>query len=291
MRASVVSRRYRVTRTSSALAAVDAAGKHFVTRPFVDRQRFAGDRRLVDRADARHHRAIDRNFFAGLDHDDGARRNSLDRELFARRQQSRTSASAGVRSISARTASRARSSVRASSVCAMANRKTTAAASFHWPSTIAPAAAISISTLMSSERRRSGLPGLASGQWNTGGDRAREERGRHDGWRVESARQQDRPRRTSPLRRAARFCVRLPDSPDAIGSSCSSHARIPASAIAPAIALAFSLAASYLTCSRWPIRSAEKSSMPWRFLKRRSISATSSRQSIPSIRNVDSACS
>ncbi len=66
---------------------------------------------------------------------------------------------------------------------------------------------------------------------------------------------------------------------------------MPASATAAAIVDADSFAASYLTCSRCPIRSAEKSSRPARCLKRRSISATSSRQSIPSTLKVDSAWS
>jgi hypothetical protein len=66
---------------------------------------------------------------------------------------------------------------------------------------------------------------------------------------------------------------------------------MPASATAPAIADADSFAASYFTWSRCPIRSAENASRPGRFLKRRSISATSSRQSMPSILKVDSACS
>src|SRR5215510_7015152 len=66
---------------------------------------------------------------------------------------------------------------------------------------------------------------------------------------------------------------------------------MPVSATAPAIAAAVSFAASYLTWSRWPTTSAEKSSRPGRFLNRRSINATSSRQSMPSILNVDSACS
>src|SRR5262245_3098443 len=66
---------------------------------------------------------------------------------------------------------------------------------------------------------------------------------------------------------------------------------MPVSATAPAIAAAVSFAASYLTWSRWPTTSAEKSSSPARFLNRRSSIATSSRQSMPSILNVDSACS
>ena len=69
-------------------------------------------------------------------------------------------ASVGVRSSSARTAVRARSSVRASSDWATANMKTTAAASDHSPRAIAPAAATSISTLMSSDRARTASQAL-----------------------------------------------------------------------------------------------------------------------------------
>jgi hypothetical protein len=67
---------------------------------------------------------------------------------------SRTRASEGVRSINARMALRARSRVRASSACASAKRKTTVAASDHWPRRTAPAAATSIRTLMSSDPTR-----------------------------------------------------------------------------------------------------------------------------------------
>ena len=47
MRASVVSARRRVTATVERAVAVDRAGKHFVAFDLLDRQRFAGDRRLV----------------------------------------------------------------------------------------------------------------------------------------------------------------------------------------------------------------------------------------------------
>src|SRR5258708_1350749 len=66
---------------------------------------------------------------------------------------------------------------------------------------------------------------------------------------------------------------------------------MPVSATASAIAIVEIFAASYFTCSRRPMRSAEKSSRPLRVLNRRSRMATSSRQSIPSILKVDSACS
>jgi len=203
---------------------------------------------------------------------------------------SRTSASAGARSITARTAVRAFSRVRASSARATPKRNTTDAASDHSPSSMAPATAMSMSTLMSSDRRRT----ACHARRRVGG----------------TPRAMDRPNRTSPSGAAAptkstrsprpraapeiASRTRRPFAacpPAAIGSSCSSHARKPASATAATIAEADTFVASYFTCSRWPTRSAEKSSRPGRFLNRRSIIATSSRQSIPSILKVDSACS
>ena len=112
-------------------AAVDGAGEHFVARRLVDRQRLAGDRRLVDRALRRRRPSPSSGIFSpGLMTmtAPGAIASTPTRRSPAA---SRTSASAGVRSISARIAWRARSSVRASSACATANRKTTAAASDH----------------------------------------------------------------------------------------------------------------------------------------------------------------
>ena len=204
---------------------------------------------------------------------------------------SRTDASTGVRSISARTAVRARFNVRASSACATANRNTTAAASDHWPRAMAPAAAINISTLMSSDRTRTVRHALrmVSGT-PADNDRAKNSRAKN-GQRPSSA-STNRPAVSAPpdatrntLRNAA------PCSSIAIGSSCSSQARMPASATAAAMADAETFAASYFTWSRCPIRSAEKCSSPGSVLNRRSRSATSSRQSIPSTLKVDSACS
>ena len=53
-------------------ASVDAPGKDFIAGCFVDRQRLAGNRCLVDRASTRHHVAVKRHFLAWLDHDDAS---------------------------------------------------------------------------------------------------------------------------------------------------------------------------------------------------------------------------
>jgi hypothetical protein len=58
---------------------------------------------------------------------------------------------------------------------------------------------------------------------------------------------------------------------------------------AAAIADAESLAASYLTCRRCPIKSADKASSPTSGFSRRSRMTTSSLQSIPSTRKTASA--
>ena len=203
---------------------------------------------------------------------------------------SRTSASAGVRSISARMANRARSSVRASSAWATENRNTTVAASDHWPSQTAPAAAISMRTLMSTARARMAVAALrAVSAVPAPSDATKHAMASTAGPPVHSA---IRPRaraaaavQSSPCRTHCRSA--LPPT----GASCSSHARMPVSATASAIAAAEIFAASYLTCSRCPMTSAAKPSRPATFLKRRSSMATSSRQSIPSILKVDSACS
>jgi hypothetical protein len=59
-------------------AAVDRAGEHIVARRLVDRQRLAGDRRLIDFAVSRDDRAVERNFLARPDDDDRARRDGVD---------------------------------------------------------------------------------------------------------------------------------------------------------------------------------------------------------------------
>ena len=122
-------------------AAVDGAREHFVARPLVDRQRLAGHRRLIHGAHPGHDFAIERELLAGLDDDDGAWRHDDRPPRIRSPAASRTSTSVGVSAISERTAVRARSSVRASSACAKANRNTTAAPSDHWPIAIAPTTA------------------------------------------------------------------------------------------------------------------------------------------------------
>ena len=59
-------------------AAVDRAGEHVVADVLVDRQRLAGDRRLVDGAAASDDRAVQRNLLARPHDDDGARLDAID---------------------------------------------------------------------------------------------------------------------------------------------------------------------------------------------------------------------
>ena len=64
-RPSVVSRPTRMTRTSSEPWPLIVPGKHLVTGGLVHRQRFAGDRRLIDVASPRDDLAVERDLFAG----------------------------------------------------------------------------------------------------------------------------------------------------------------------------------------------------------------------------------
>ena len=121
-------------------AAVDAAGKHFVARRLVDRQRFACDRRLVDRALPADHRAIDRNLFAGPDHDDSAGRIvSTGRFSLAVAAHQRL----GRREIHQRAHREPRALERSRfERLRDGKQKDNGGGFIHWPSTIAPAAAI-----------------------------------------------------------------------------------------------------------------------------------------------------
>ena len=76
-------------------APVDRAGEHLVARPLVDRQRFAGHRRLVDGALAGHDFAVERDLLAGPNDDRSCR--AAMRSTSTRRSPaaSRTSASDG----------------------------------------------------------------------------------------------------------------------------------------------------------------------------------------------------
>ena len=64
IRASVESRRSRVTVDVQDAAAVDRPSEHLVALALVDRQRLAGDRRLVDVALARVHAPVERNLLS-----------------------------------------------------------------------------------------------------------------------------------------------------------------------------------------------------------------------------------
>ena len=58
--------------------AVDRPREHFVAHVLLDRQRFAGDRSLVEVALARHHLSIERHFLPRPDHDDVAHVDLID---------------------------------------------------------------------------------------------------------------------------------------------------------------------------------------------------------------------
>ena len=60
--------------------AVDRAREHLVTEPFVHRQRFTGNRRLIDVASSRNDLAVERDLFARPDADDLADLDSLERD-------------------------------------------------------------------------------------------------------------------------------------------------------------------------------------------------------------------
>ena len=237
MRASVVSRRSRVTRTSSAPRPLMRAGEHLVARRLVDRQRFAGDRRLVDRAVPRDDLAVERNLLARLDDDDRAGRDRRRRPTRRSPAASRTSASAGVRSISARIGvARAFERPRferlrdgeqeddGGRLGPLAERDRAGGGDEHQHVDVERRAA------------RSDCQALRAVERHAGGDRRARRAAAGTPRRAPdalagSARAPAR-RRTS--RRASAACARPAASP-AIGSSCSSQARMPASATAAAI--------------------------------------------------------
>ena len=175
---------------------------------------------------------------------------------------SRTSTSAGVRSMSDRTATRARSSVRASRACAKANRKTTAAPSDH--STKRDGSHHrhehqDIDVERPGEDDRQAL-GTVSGR-----PAARASANDDDVARVEGAQEPPRGDRNPS---AVQKCLAEPDvfsSPGRqprSGSSCSSQARMPVCATASAMRDVVSFAASYRMRSRCPTTSASSDSRP-----------------------------
>ena len=78
MRASVLSRRKPRHLDVERAAAVDRPGKDLVARLLLDRQRFAGHRRLVDVADPGDDAAVERNLLAGPHDDDIAHAHVVD---------------------------------------------------------------------------------------------------------------------------------------------------------------------------------------------------------------------
>ncbi len=246
---------------------VDRSGEHLVAVPLVDRQRLAGDRRLVDVAFAGHDTAVERQLLAGP-----AR--ARDRQS-ARRRPARAAPGRRARrwpraatDPSARGWRDARGPCCAIRDTARARReRRRVAPSSHSPIAMAPTTATVISTCMSNVRRRialharrtDGTPpetivssaatcamGVAPAAWAA---------------RLAAS---DTPLTASSHRR--RSPVPVPR-----GSSCSSHARMPVSATAPTMAPVDSRAASYCTRSRPATTSALKVSRPARCLNRRSM--------------------
>ena len=86
IRASRVSRPMRVTAMLERATAVDGAGEDLVARRLVDRQRLAGDRRLVDVAVPGDDDAVERHLVARPDDDLVADRDVVDRQPGARRR-------------------------------------------------------------------------------------------------------------------------------------------------------------------------------------------------------------
>ena len=260
MRASVVSRRCRVTATSSAPWPLMVPAKTSSPGALVDRQRFAGDRRLVDVGAARDHCAVERNLLAGADDHDRADRDAIDRhELFviavpdARldRREVHQGADGFARAIHAARFEPLRDG----------EQEHDGAASAHSPRNIAPTDRdehehVDVELADAERRERA-----ARGKHAAGHDRRRRNAAmRQDSGaagEADSAKPDaERDRRDETRARRARATRAAHD-----GSSCSSHARMPVSATASTIALVESSAASYFTCSRCPTMSAATSSI------------------------------
>ena len=186
-----------------------------------------------------------------------------------------------------RIASRARSRLRDSSHCAIANRKTTVPASLQSPRNIAPMTATSISALMSSARIRIDATARRAGNTPPAITATRQAAMRHESGAPSSG--IANPAASASPATSTRT-ARARDEGGTRGASCSSHARMPVSATASTIALVDRTAASYFTCRRWPTTSADTSSIPGSGRSRRCRMAASSPQHIPSTRKTDSAC-
>ena len=138
-------------------------------------------------------------------------------------------------------ARRARSIVRTSRHCDTAKSHTTVAASAQSPSASAPLTATSISTWMSSVRRRSDASALAAGS-RAESSTARANAG-HASRRSGASHCRPMPAATSAPA-AASGPAPPPDETGAIGRSCSSHAFMPVSPTASAMAPVVTMAAS-----------------------------------------------
>ena len=256
IRASVVSRRTRVTRTSRA------------PRPLMVPANTSSPGALSTGIDSPvtgawltalcpdDNRAVERNLLARLDHDQRARGDLLDADPTLDPPGRGPAPPPASDSISARTAFRARSSVRASSICATANRNDHRRRLGPLAENDRASGGDSMRTLMSSDAARMAFQALRAVTVAPAADRhgiKRRARARASG-RMSPARSATANANAAVHTRIRRRLEAL--SATTIGSSCSSQARMPASATAPAIAEAGSFAASYFTSSRCPITSA-----------------------------------
>ena len=152
-----------------------------------------------------------------------------------------TRASMGASAITSRMASRARSIVRTSSHCDIANNQTTVAPSAHSPMAIAPATATTISTWMSSDRRFSESQALRAGA--TPARTMASTKAGHDQGAPAPASCAAKPTAIAAPASARRTVSRR-DSGALAGPSCSSQACMPVSATASTMRAAVSTAAS-----------------------------------------------
>ena len=242
-------------------AAVDGAGEHLVARRLVHGQRLAGHRRLIDGALPGDDLAVERDLLARHDHNQRARGNLLDVDP------------ALARLVAQQRVGRRQIEQRPDGVpCALERARFQ-----HLRDGEQHDHRGSLGPLVEDHRARGGdhhqhvdverpcthgAPGTAHRH------RAACRHRQRVGGAREPRRQAECLQRQAGAERAGRDATRAPAAasrrcpPTTRGSSCSSQARMPASATAPAMAAADSLAASYFTSSRCPMTSAVNASTP-----------------------------
>ena len=281
-----------MTTTSRRPAPVDRAGEHLVAGRLVDRQRLAGDRRLVHGALAGRDAAVERNLLAGPTSTVSPTRTSstgdartpsrrADERLAGRQVHQRADRVA--RAIHRARLEQLREREQEDDRCRlgplrqMRSRRSDRDHHQHVDVEARP---------RGPTRARGARYRCRRERPRRGQQHPRERRvDSQNGARAPSRRRMRRPRaatsrrRQTPRRRSARV-------PRARATRACPSGR-PLRQCAPSTGRA----ASYLMRRRWPITSASSASSPCSFFRRRSRIATSSWQSIPSILKVDSACS